>query len=243
MTICSIKDITIKPFERGQDKHIWFPVQIELDNHDKIEVYRRYSDFIRFYEQLQTIDKGTYLPLKMDNKKMYWIKRHQKYSQRQAELEKFCKYLLALPSAITNSDFYISFFNLDVSSDTSSSGSSSHGDSCTDLLRNETILEEEEDVIRIKLVYDAHNIIILRVPRSITFNELKSKIIQKFALLNINLSPHLVLLTLSNHQQQTSSASSITENVIVISSETHFVDAMQTQWLHDKKITARILSI
>ncbi|CAO3692795.1 unnamed protein product [Rhizopus stolonifer] len=198
MVISFIKRITVKPFER-KDRHIWYPLQVELDNHDTIEVKRRYSDFLKFSEQLQFIDKTA---PKMSRRKS-WIKR---YSHRQVELETFCKHLVSLPSVMTRSDIYLGFFNLD-----------------------------EEERIRIKLVYDSQNILVLRVYRSVSFDTLKAMIIQRFGLSSIPLSNHLALLAFS--------PACFFSAITVVSNESQWKQALQTQWSHLPKVTVRLLSI
>jgi hypothetical protein len=262
MVFCSIKDIKVKPYER-QNKHVWYPIQIELENHDTIEIKRRYSEFIQFAQQLKAIDKTA--PQMNHSKTYYWIKRHQHYMHRQTELERFCKDLLSLPTVMTSSDIYISFFNLNmnecynqhVNTSTSSHhtniSASSHSTSVSTSSHSTNIStisysshcnssQKAENRIRIKLVYDCENIVVLCVPRSTDFDTMKWRIIQKFALLDIRLSSQLILLSVSNHKQISSPACSVTENVMLVSNQTQWKEAMRTRWMDYSKVTVRVFS-
>ncbi|CEP18880.1 hypothetical protein [Parasitella parasitica] len=54
---------------------------------------------------------------------------------------------------------------------------------------------DDEDTVKIKIIYDIENIIIIRVSRRVSLDELSSQVVQKFALLNIQFSDQLLLRT------------------------------------------------
>lgn len=108
---------------------------------------------------------------------------------------------------------------------------------------------EEDDTIKLKIIYDVQNIIIIRVARSVSFDQLRSQVIQKFALLNIRLPDQLVLRTVDCARYSSGSGSSVVCSVpadhrdldadVLIADEHDLSRAMLLKWNALQKVTLR----
>ncbi|GAN05199.1 hypothetical protein MAM1_0084c04668 [Mucor ambiguus] len=107
---------------------------------------------------------------------------------------------------------------------------------------------EEDDTIKLKIIYDVQNIIIIRVVRSVSLDQLRSQVIQKFALINIMLPDQLVLRTVDCARYSSGSGSSIVCSVPansdlgadeLISNEQDLSRAMLLKWNTLQKVTLR----
>ncbi|KAI7905110.1 uncharacterized protein BX663DRAFT_501785 [Cokeromyces recurvatus] len=116
-----------------------------------------------------------------------------------------------------------------------------------------SISHELKSTIKIKVIYDAHNIIVIQVPRTIALHDLRSRIAQKFSDPSIG-SPikvhheDLVLLFNENGSYSSSSTSSSTHNsdivtlpAILINKEKDLINMMQTKWNRMNKVTLRCI--
>ncbi|KAI9486049.1 MAG: hypothetical protein EXX96DRAFT_547503 [Benjaminiella poitrasii] len=114
---------------------------------------------------------------------------------------------------------------------------------------------QQRSTIKIKVIYDAHNIIVIQVPRTISLQDLRSRIAQKFSDPSIG-SPiqvhhkELVLLFNDNGSSYcstvtcSSSSSSSTEialPAILIHKEQDLAHIMQTKWVRMNKVTLRCI--
>ncbi|KAI9482972.1 MAG: hypothetical protein EXX96DRAFT_556333 [Benjaminiella poitrasii] len=116
---------------------------------------------------------------------------------------------------------------------------------------NSLTADTENTSIKFKIIYDSYNIIVIRVSRSISLDQLRSKVIQKFALLNICLPDQLVLCcssAASSHHSSVCFSSNNNflsamhvplESDIVISEQADFSNAMQQRWSSLRKVTLR----
>ncbi|CAO0802907.1 unnamed protein product [Mucor circinelloides] len=107
---------------------------------------------------------------------------------------------------------------------------------------------DEDDTIKLKIIYDVQNIIIIRVSRSVSLDQLRSQVIQKFALINIMLPDQLVLRTVDCARYSSGSGSSIICSVpadhdsstdMLISDEQDLSRAMLLKWNTLQKVTLR----
>ncbi|KAI8993175.1 hypothetical protein BDB01DRAFT_877559 [Pilobolus umbonatus] len=102
--------------------------------------------------------------------------------------------------------------------------------------------------IKIKIIYDINNIIVIQVPRSITLNELKSRIKQKLSDAfkgPVSLDTKEIFL-LYHDINNSSISSSITDDGLllpasVISKEDDLVQMMYTKWNKKDKVTLRCI--
>ncbi|CAO3639038.1 unnamed protein product [Mucor hiemalis] len=112
-----------------------------------------------------------------------------------------------------------------------------------------SLSSDEDNTIKLKVVYDWNNIVIIRVSRSTSLDQLRSQVIQKFALLHIDLPKNLSFTCKENARY--SSASSIMYSdsldfgadcaVTRISEDEHLTNAMQTKWSCLPKVTLRCM--
>ena len=98
---------------------------------------------------------------------------------------------------------------------------------------------ELKSTIKIKVIYDVDNIIVIQVPRSITLFELRYKISQKFS----DPKMHATILKFSDNG---SSCCSIASNdtmlpAIIINKEIDLQQIMQTKWNRLEKVTLRCI--
>ncbi|CAO3624162.1 unnamed protein product [Mucor fragilis] len=107
---------------------------------------------------------------------------------------------------------------------------------------------DEDDTIKLKIIYNVQNIIIIRVARSVSLDQLRSQVIQKFALINIALPDQLVLRTVDCARYSSGSGSSIACSVqadsvldadVFISNEHDLSRAMLLKWNTLQKVTLR----
>lgn len=105
--------------------------------------------------------------------------------------------------------------------------------------------------IKIKVIYDLDNIIVVQVPRSITLADLRARIAQKFSCEPaIQLPTDFVLLfndTRSSASSSTSAASSFSVDsssgtATLIAKEQDLAHAMGTLWVRHEKVTLRCIS-
>ncbi|ORY91129.1 hypothetical protein BCR43DRAFT_527756 [Syncephalastrum racemosum] len=94
--------------------------------------------------------------------------------------------------------------------------------------------------IKLKVVYDVHNIIALQVPRTITFDDLRSRIRQKLVH-DVSLSPEFSLLFNDCRSSASSTYSKSVGNPLVISTDKEFVHIMNSYWSCLAKVTLRVL--
>lgn len=109
---------------------------------------------------------------------------------------------------------------------------------------------DEDDSIKLKIIYNVQNIIIIRVSRSVSLDQLRSQVIQKFALINILLPDQLVLRTVDCARYSSGSGSSIICSVpadsdlsadTLISNEQDLSRAMLLKWNILQKVTLRCM--
>lgn len=108
---------------------------------------------------------------------------------------------------------------------------------------------EEDDTIKLKIIYDVQNIIIIRVARSVSLDQLRSQVIQKFALISIMLPDQLVLRTVDCARYSSGSGSSIACSApadsdldaadVLITNEHDLSRAMLLRWNALQKVTLR----
>lgn len=104
--------------------------------------------------------------------------------------------------------------------------------------------------IKIKVIYDVDNIIVIQVPRSVTLSDLRARIAQKFCDPAIALPHDFVLLfndTRSSASSNTSAASSLSIDsssgtATVIAKESDLAKAMGTMWVRLEKVTLRCIA-
>ena len=102
-------------------------------------------------------------------------------------------------------------------------------------------------MIKIKVIYDVDNIIVIQVPRAITLTDLRSRIAQKFSDPSISLPKDFVLLfndTRSSASSSTSAASSFSDSgmATLIAKEHDLATAMGTAWVRHEKVTIRCVA-
>ncbi|KAG2223162.1 hypothetical protein INT45_011508 [Circinella minor] len=105
-------------------------------------------------------------------------------------------------------------------------------------------------MIKIKIIYDVDNIIVIQVPRSITLTDLRSRIAQKFNDPTISLPKDFVLLfndTRSSASSSTSAASSLSADsssgtATLIAKEQDLSNAMGSIWVRHEKVTIRCVA-
>ncbi|KAI9339856.1 hypothetical protein BD770DRAFT_399959 [Pilaira anomala] len=99
---------------------------------------------------------------------------------------------------------------------------------------------EDDDNIKFKIVYDYQNIIIIRVTRNISLEQLQLHVIHKFALLGIDLPAKQLSFSYCENARYSSASSILCSDTqdIIISSEEHLL-AMQTKWSGLLKVTLR----
>ncbi|KAI8890621.1 hypothetical protein K501DRAFT_281620 [Backusella circina FSU 941] len=104
-------------------------------------------------------------------------------------------------------------------------------------------LDEEDELIRFKIVYDSQNIVIIRVSRFISFETLRSIILQKFALLEIQLPESLTLMSTGNRCSASSvCAADLDPTTITLISTDEELQNMQLKWSCRQKITLRCIT-
>ncbi|KAI7907705.1 uncharacterized protein BX663DRAFT_491785 [Cokeromyces recurvatus] len=334
--ICPIKHFYMRPYQRINNC-TWYPIEIHLTDStiQPYEMRYQFDDFIVFSRLLHSkfdISKSLLPKIKKSNYAFSFSTlkngsgcKSQKYIDRQLELENFCHHLLLLPSYITCSEIFLSFFSMKPNEDilqqqdsiletasfkafslkdfiyskqysedelediffsrsyivdhdsssksnrssaSSSSTTTDSGDSSSSCSNRDSLLlskhlststiasltEENENIstMNFKVIYDSNNIIIIRTSRSISLEQLKSQIIQKFALLHISLSDSLILCSvdgsrsslLSSHPHVLTSSimhtfDSSSDSGILISEEEDFTKIMQQKWSSLPKVTLR----
>ncbi|KAF7728335.1 hypothetical protein EC973_006276 [Apophysomyces ossiformis] len=95
-------------------------------------------------------------------------------------------------------------------------------------------------LIKLKVIYDTDNIIVIQVPRLITLTNLRTRIIQKFTDPSVHLEPNFALF----YNDARSSASSNysdwnTGNCVMITNEDQLSYAMAHLWVRLEKVTLR----
>ncbi|KAI8643611.1 hypothetical protein BD408DRAFT_414569 [Parasitella parasitica] len=102
--------------------------------------------------------------------------------------------------------------------------------------------------IKIKVIYDIDNIIVVQVPRSISLHELRSRIAQKFSDpsmgSNVRVEDEVVLLFNDNSSSCCSIATAKNEMVlpaVLINKEQDLVQIMHTKWNRLEKVTLRCI--
>lgn len=106
-----------------------------------------------------------------------------------------------------------------------------------------------KSTIKIKVIYDADNIIVIQVPRSISLVDLRSRIAQKFSdpsMGAIQVAKDLILLFNDNSSSCCSLASSTLKNdimlpAVLINKEQDLVQIMHTKWNRLEKVTLRCI--
>ncbi|KAI7891831.1 Phox homologous domain-containing protein [Mucor mucedo] len=106
-----------------------------------------------------------------------------------------------------------------------------------------------KSTIKIKVIYDADNIIVIQVPRSISLVDLRSRIAQKFSdpsMGAIQVAKDLILLFNDNSSSCCSLVSSPLKNdimlpAVLINKEQDLVQIMHTKWNRLEKVTLRCI--
>lgn len=280
---CPIIQLGVLPYQH-LNNGVWYPIHIKLQNHS-YELKYRFSDFVRFSRAIQqrfNIDRLEPINPTFKSRLLSIIHKtkhsaennNQKYTDRQLQLERFCAQLVLLPSQITCSHLFLSFFSaskqqqvqltmaLNNSHNTikrifstlkskkdglqyisnrlsqqSTTSNSSHGDSSsmtrTSSNQSSAMLSDE---IKVKIIYDDDNIIIIRVTRAIPLDQLRSQIIQKFALLRIPLPDQLAFFDLTENDPLHGS-----EYDGMISDECQLRAVMQQKWVCLQKVTLQCI--
>lgn len=214
-------------------------------------------------QQLTTIEStssSSSLPINLTLKRVFSCKSPVLANKQQKQQEKedcFSRYsTVTVANLSASSPFYFNYKKGSMIStttiDTFSNGTSKRSSTSDSslLFPSSSFLssEEEASTIKLKIVYDWCNIVIIRVPRSISLDQLRSRVIQKFALLNIQLPDQLTLLALTTKRCSSSSSSSIICSdfldpslVSLITEEQHLKTAMQTTWSGLQKVTLRCM--
>lgn len=264
--ICPITDIIVKPLEHdAKENTTWYPIRVQVYTNQTLDLHYQYSDFAHYAKRLHQefqpyLKKHQLLKLQTNNKKLnfyyYSSKNSQKYNiQRQVEIETFCKQLLALPPDIQCSDTFLSFFIIPLQQQTVAKRSpgllkrsfSIHGKKKPEIIATTSVAIKvpsppvspvEETCIKFKIIYDMNNMVVIRVSRSITLHQLKLKVIQKFSMLNIDLTEAMTLRVIQNYQRYSISSCSSAEDSLVefnppvqldLKNEHDFSKAMQYQ--------------
>ncbi|KAG2190772.1 hypothetical protein INT46_000714 [Mucor plumbeus] len=111
-------------------------------------------------------------------------------------------------------------------------------------------LPQLKSTIKIKVIYDVDNIIVLQVPRSIALVDLRSRIAQKFSDpsmgSNVHVQKEVVLLFNDSNSSCCSIASSSAKNemvlpAVLINKEQDLVQIMHTKWNRLEKVTLRCI--
>ncbi|KAF1806746.1 Phox homologous domain-containing protein, partial [Mucor lusitanicus] len=102
--------------------------------------------------------------------------------------------------------------------------------------------------IKIKVIYDVDNIIVLQVPRSIALHDLRSRIAQKFSDpsmgSNVHVQDEVVLLFNDSNSSCCSIATAKNDMVlpaVLINKEQDLVQIMHTKWNRLEKVTLRCI--
>lgn len=122
-------------------------------------------------------------------------------------------------------------------------------DSAITLVTSHHDTHQLKSTIKIKVIYDADNIIVIQVPRSISLVDLRSRIAQKFSdpsMGAIQVAKDLVLLFNDNSSSCCSLASSTLKNdimlpAVLINKEQDLVQIMHTKWNRLEKVTLRCI--
>ncbi|KAG0175375.1 hypothetical protein DFQ28_000949 [Apophysomyces sp. BC1034] len=94
--------------------------------------------------------------------------------------------------------------------------------------------------IKLKVIYDTDNIIVIQVPRSATLADLRSRIIKKFTDPSVHLQPEFALLYNNARSSASSSYSdSNAGNAVMITSEDQLSYAMSHLWIRLDKVALR----
>ncbi|KAI7850543.1 hypothetical protein BDC45DRAFT_446765 [Circinella umbellata] len=193
------------------------------------------------------------------------------------KLDKFMQALFHLPPSISQSLVVLEFFGLQkadtehqiqqqqteqdtsqltsssIISSTSTSSSCYSRDSqstCATSIAPSPTTSPTLRMIKIKIIYDVDNIIVIQVPRSITLTDLRSRIAQKFNDPTISLPKDFVLLfndTRSSASSNTSAASSLSVDsssgtATLIAKEQDLSNAMGSIWVRHEKVTIRCVA-
>ncbi|KAI8064327.1 uncharacterized protein B0P05DRAFT_554991 [Gilbertella persicaria] len=111
-----------------------------------------------------------------------------------------------------------------------------------------TTVDSPKSTIKVKVIYDVDNIVVIQVPRSITLSDLRSRIQQKFSDPTMEGCVHLNAVDLL-YSDSSSSCCSIASNkttdmnvpVILIRKEQDLAQIMQTKWNRLEKVTLRCI--
>lgn len=102
--------------------------------------------------------------------------------------------------------------------------------------------------IKIKVIYDVDNIIVLQVPRSITLADLRSRIAQKFSDPSMGSNVHVQdeVVLLFNDSNSSCCSISVTKGdmvlpAVLINKEQDLVQIMHTKWNRLEKVTLRCI--
>jgi hypothetical protein len=146
--------------------------------------------------------------------------------------------------------------NTTINTSTASGSKRSSTSSSSIIFSSSLSSEEYLPTIKLKIIYDWHNIIVIRVSRSVSLDQLRSRVLQKFALLNIQLPDQFVFISPSTSYcsltTNTRNSSATTASIIcsdsldlglatLISEEEHLSTAMQTKWSCLQKVTLRCM--
>ncbi|GAA5811566.1 hypothetical protein MFLAVUS_005005 [Mucor flavus] len=256
-TTCPIVGLYVQPYQRQNNTVTWYPIKIEWHTNQFVEMRYTYSDFVRFSRDIHhhyNIKKS----LTSIKKEFQFLKKsNQKYIDRQLEIENFCNQLLLLATNITCSDLFVSFFSSVKISNYSmttlkrifslkpptTTATTTQSSFYTSLPSPPTsLLSSEEDDIKFKIVYDYQNIIIIRVNRNISLDQLRIQVIQKFTLLDIILPVEHLSFSYCENARYSSASSILCSDAAdtIISNEQHLA-AMQTKWSGLLKITLRCI--
>lgn len=110
-------------------------------------------------------------------------------------------------------------------------------------------LQQIKSTIKIKVIYDVDNIIVIQVPRTIALKDLRTRIAQKFSDPsmggNIRVEEQVVLLFNDNSSSCCSFASAKSNEMVLpavlINKEQDLTQIMNTKWNHLEKVTLRCI--
>ncbi|KAI9494454.1 hypothetical protein BDB00DRAFT_761904 [Zychaea mexicana] len=237
-------------------------------------IARRYEDFSHFAQRLREAFPTTTRSLaSRAGSRLLSSPLENTTNNRRSELDKFMQALFRLPPSISQSLVVLEFFGLqkaDTEQQILRQQQQQDDITTSRLLRSQSSMTQHRDsqstcatsvapspttsptlrLIKIKVIYDVDNIIVIQVPRSITLTDLRARIAQKFSDPSISLPKDFVLLfndTRSSASSSTSAASSFSVDstsgtATLIAKEQDLANAMGSAWVRHEKVTLRCVA-
>jgi hypothetical protein len=203
--------------------------------HNRQEDLTRFTQALLLYLPQSILESEMFLSFFSDNtvfpspskfKRVFSLKRN---SKPVADMQ--LSHLSTVNDSCMTSNFQQSVISATSSRSSTSTSASAHS------------LDEEDELIKFKIVYDSQNIVIIRISRCISFEALRSIILQKFALLDILLPEDLTLMSTGNRCSASSvCAADLDPTTITLISTDQELQNMQLKWSCRQKITLRCIT-